>query len=202
MEFKKEYSDNKLEKWAIELYGWISNYGESVGKSVLWIIFAITSLPLVAWACEYFGITIVVLFHLIKDVLLLLVLIFTNVFLIAYGVLAVISLDYHTTLTNLDRIFTQVKSIINYVCSKISLLINSKQFLYGVMFYISIGIYYSVTQKTEMLMDTITAFFQLKIDTNGNYKHIMKYWEPVIRIISLILLGNLYIALRRRLSRK
>ncbi|ABR56628.1 pentapeptide repeat-containing protein [Methanococcus aeolicus] len=204
MGLKKKYSKNNFEKIAIILYGILSDYGESVEKSILWGIFAITSLPVIALACKYFSITIVGLYYLVKDIILLLILTVIIMGLIAYGVLATISWDYNTTTTKLGELFTKFKTIIGHICGAISS-INPKLFPYA-MFFLVVGIFYVSVQYYVSLLDTITVFFQLGINTTtaetNNPEHIMKNWELPIRIISLILLGNLYIALRRRLSRK
>ena len=106
------------EKIALFIYWIISDFGESIGRAIFWIIVAIFSIPLIALIKEY-GLTPQVLeFYKIKF--------------------------------------------------------------------------------EELIFDTITAFFQLSIEKN----HFMKNWEVVIRIASLLLLGNLYIAVRRKLSRK
>ncbi|XRP96728.1 pentapeptide repeat-containing protein [Methanocaldococcus sp. 16A] len=51
----------------------------------------------------------------------------------------------------------------------------------------------------EYLFDTLRAFFQLGIKDNDS---LLYYWEWLIRIISLILLGSLFIAIKRKLERK
>lgn len=87
---------------------------------------------------------------------------------------------------------------------------NQKKVIYILLILIVVSYictYFLHMPILELLQDTIAAFFQLSIDDTiiketGNYKHFMKNWEPLIRLFSLILLGNLYIALRRRLSRK
>ncbi len=52
---------------------------------------------------------------------------------------------------------------------------------------------------TNCLFDTLRAFFQLGIKDNDS---LMYNYEWLIRIISLILLGNIFIAIKRRLERK
>ncbi len=61
--------------------------------------------------------------------------------------------------------------------------------------------------SNELLLEqTLRAFFQLGIDKNviGNNKEleILASYEWLIRIISLILLGSLFIAIKRKLERK
>ncbi|WP_421077018.1 pentapeptide repeat-containing protein [Methanothermococcus sp. Ax23] len=182
MEFKKKYSKNNFEKLAIWFYNLVSNCGESVEISVLCICLAIVLLPLGALTYNY---------HF--------------------------SHKYECFLFFLPFIILFSNWLINQIVKdkKIKLNMNSKIknfiLLYvPVIFWSALIIYYGYYLYTKyplLIRDTITAFFQLKIDDamiegTDNYKHFMKNWEPLIRVISLILLGNLYIALRRRLSRK
>jgi hypothetical protein len=165
MELRKENSKFP-EKLAIELYEILSNCGESVEKSVLWIILTIALLPLIALLYNY---------HIIWFIILILI------------VFEVICLG----IPLIQSIYQQTNNVF--------------KFYFLLLLIVIIWTYYT-THNThiELLIDTITAFFQLSIDDtkNGNYEHFMKNWEVIIRITSLILLGNLYIALRRRLSRK
>ena len=173
MEFKKKYSKNNFEKLAIWFYNLVSNCGESVEISVLCICLAIVLLPLGALTYNY---------HF--------------------------SHKYECFLFFLPFIILFSNWLINQIVKdkKIKLNMNSKIknfiLLYvPVIFWSALIIcygYYLYTKYPLLIRDTITAFFQLSIDN----KHFMKNWEPLIRVISLILLGNLYIALRRRLSRK
>jgi TctA family transporter len=168
MELRKENSKFP-EKLAIELYNLISNYGESVEKSVLWIMLAIFLIPLCALSCNY----------IVSDRLIA-----------SIWIIFSILIWYCYTVENLEKLIPHliILTVVGYIFSYIF-------------------IYLSHMPIMELLRDTITAFFQLSIDDaiiekTGNYEHFMKNWEGIIRIISLILLGNLYITLRRRLSRK
>ncbi|AIJ05578.1 hypothetical protein JH146_0730 [Methanocaldococcus bathoardescens] len=63
-----------------------------------------------------------------------------------------------------------------------------------------------ILHYNELLEQTLRAFFQLKMNINKNHacdelKTLASY-EWLIRIISLILLGSLFIAIKRRLERK
>ena len=71
MEFKKKYSDNNFEKIAIELYEILSNCGESVEKSVLWIILTIALLPLIALLYNYHIIWFIILILIVFEVICL-----------------------------------------------------------------------------------------------------------------------------------
>ena len=179
MEFKKKYSDNNFEKIAIELYEILSNYGESVEKSVLWIILAIILLPLIALLCNYYTLSCCILVEIII------------LFRILYLCIPKLRSEYLKIHDKVSHIISKIP----YSFYFLLLIISFVVFIYTLYIYPSYGV---------LLRDTITAFFQLSIDDtkNGNYEHFMKNWEGIIRIISLILLGNLYIALRRRLSRK
>ena len=53
MELRKKHSDNKFEKVAIWVYGKISNYGESVGKSVLCIFCGLIIFTILASILRY-----------------------------------------------------------------------------------------------------------------------------------------------------
>ena len=116
MELRKKHSDNKFEKVAIWVYGKISNYGESVGKSVL---------------CIFCGLII----------------------------------------------FTILASILRYI--------------------VEWDIFKIIEFWGVSLFEVIRIALQM-----GTEDKSLWLLEPLIRITSLILLGNLYIAIRRRLSRK
>jgi hypothetical protein len=159
MEFKKKYSKNNFEKIAIRLYEILSNCGESVEKSVLWIVSTIALLPLFALSYNY---------------------IFSN------------TLNWSMHYNIILLLFT-----LYFILSIYSVKLENNKLIYLIICFL-IPLCFLRIFHEEILRDTITAFFQLKIDN----MHFMKNWEPLIRVISLILLGNLYIALRRRLSRK
>ena len=70
--------------------------------------------------------------------------------------------------------------------------------LFALLLNYKLNTVYYLGNYWDLVRDTTIAFFQLSIDKN----HFMKNWEVVIRVASLLLLGNLYIAVRRKLSRK
>jgi hypothetical protein len=172
MELRRKYSKFP-EDLAIWLYGLISDYGESVEKSVLWIILTIALLPPIALLCNYYILSCCILVEII----------------ILFRILYVCTPQLRSGYLKIHNKVSNIISKIPYGFYFLLLIISPVVFIYTLYIYPPYG---------ELLRDTITAFFQLSIDD----EHFMKNWEGIIRITSLILLGNLYIALRRRLSRK